>query len=123
MIDVTDESFAAEVLADPGVVLVEFWAPWCRPCKQLAPILSELDTELTGVARVVRIDTDANTRVADTYGISSLPTLLVFAAGEVITALVGSRPKNALRDAIRDAARVVVESQSTAELTSQRGHA
>lgn len=109
--DVTDETFDVEVLDADGVVLVDFWAPWCRPCKQLEPILEELAGELDGLAKVVRIDTDTWPAVADAYDITSIPTLLVVANGEVVTSLVGSRPKAAIRDAVAAAGGRTTSSQ------------
>ena len=98
--DVTDETFASEVLDAAGVVLVDFWAPWCRPCTQVEPVLSELAAELDGRVTVVKINTDENPQVTQQFGITSLPTLLIISNGEVVSQLIGARPKAAIREAL-----------------------
>lgn len=98
--DVTDETFASEVIDAAGVVLVDFWAPWCRPCSQVEPVLSELAAELDGRVRVVKINTDENPQVTQRFGITSLPTLLIISNGEVVSQLIGARPKAAIREAL-----------------------
>lgn len=95
--NVTDATFAAEVLESDVPVLVDFWAEWCPPCHRLAPVIDELAAEYEGRARVVKIDTDANPKVARAYGILSLPTLSVFRGGQVVSQHIGAQSKSKLR--------------------------
>ncbi len=83
-----------------GVVLVDFWAPWCGPCKMIAPVLEELDGEIEGKAKIVKVDVDENQGTASKYGIMSIPTLLLFKDGEVVDKVVGFQPKEALAQLI-----------------------
>ena len=92
MREVTDETFEAEVLAPGTTVVVDFWAPWCGPCKAIEPALEELAETATGVA-FVKIDIDENPRTADRYGVLSLPTVMLFSDGEPRATVYGARPK------------------------------
>ena len=92
MRDVTDESFERDVLQADGPVIVDFWAPWCGPCKAIEPALEEIESE-SGRVRLVRIDIDANPRTADRYGVLSIPTVTLFAGGEPRATVHGARPK------------------------------
>ena len=91
---VTDETFAGET--GSGVVLVDFWAPWCGPCKMIAPVLEELDSELGEKVKIVKLDVDENQETASKFGVMSIPTLLVLKNGEVVDKVVGYQPKDAL---------------------------
>lgn len=95
----TDENFDSEVLESSGAVLVDFWAPWCGPCRQIAPMIDELASENPEV-KIGKVNIDDNPGVAQRFGISSIPTLLVFKAGEVSESFVGVRPKSALQEAL-----------------------
>jgi len=87
MREVTDETFDAEVLQAGGPVVVDFWAPWCGPCKAIEPALTELPLD------VVKLDIDANPRVAQRYGVLSIPTVILFEGGEPRETVYGARPK------------------------------
>ncbi len=102
-LNVTDASFASEVLASDVPVLVDFWAQWCPPCHRLAPVLDELAEEYAGRARVVKVDVDENPQTMRAYGILSMPTLSVFRRGELVSQVVGAQPKAKLRAQIEDA--------------------
>jgi thioredoxin 1 len=93
VVDVTDESFAAEVLASPSPVVVDFWAPWCRPCKAIEPILRQLVAESSGRLGLARVNVDENVAVAARYGVLSLPTVILFAAGEPRETVTGATPR------------------------------
>ena len=98
--EVTDATFQTEVL-DAGVpVLVDFWAPWCGPCRAIAPLLDELAGEYAGKAKVVKINVDDHQAVAQRYRVSSIPNLIVFKNGQVAQQIVGAVPKSRLSQAL-----------------------
>ena len=101
--NVTDATFAEEVLGSELPVLVDFWAEWCPPCHRLAPVLDELAAEYEGRARIVKVDADANPKTVQTYGILSLPTLSMFRDGELVGQIIGAHPKSRLRALIDSA--------------------
>ncbi len=96
---VTDSNFETEVLKADKPVLVEFWATWCAPCRMIAPVLEQLHTELGDKVRVVKIDTDANPQTPSSFGIMSIPTLIIFKDGQPTDRTIGYRSnlKNDLR--------------------------
>lgn len=92
----TDNNFDTEVLTSQTPVLVDFWAPWCGPCRMVAPVIDEIATELQGKLKVVKVNTDENYSVASKYGIMSIPTLGIFKQGKLVDSVIGAVPKNYL---------------------------
>ncbi len=93
-IDVTEASFQTDVLESDLPVLVDFWAPWCGPCRAIAPAVEQIATEYAGKLRVAKVNVDQNQRVAMQYGVSGIPALLVFKGGELVNRAGGAIPKN-----------------------------
>ena len=96
VVHATDASFESEVLQSGLPVVLDFWAPWCVPCKMIAPILDDIATELDGKVKVVKINVDENQQVAAKFGVRSIPTLVIFNEGKVVATQVGALPKNQL---------------------------
>jgi thioredoxin 1 len=98
IIDVTDATFEGEVLKAETPVLVDFWAEWCAPCRAIAPIVKELADQYGDKVKVVKINIDESPQTPGTYGIRSIPTVLVFNGGQVASQLTGARPKAAFEE-------------------------
>lgn len=96
----TDASFENDVLKADKPVLVDFWAPWCRPCLMMAPVIEELALELDGKAVIGKVNVDEQSQYAQQYGIMSIPTLLVFKNGEVVDTMIGVTDKDDLKECV-----------------------
>jgi thioredoxin 1 len=100
VLNVTDESFEQEVKKSSVPVLVDFWAPWCGPCRALAPVIEELASEYDGKVKVVKVNTDDSLQTAQNYHISGIPTLIIFKDGEPVEQMVGNHKKSTLTEVL-----------------------
>jgi thioredoxin 1 len=96
-----NENFATEVLQSETPVLVDFWAPWCGPCKMIAPIVEELASDYMGKLKVGKLNTDENTDLSAQFGIRGIPTLGIFKNGEMVDTIVGAVPKGMIEDKLK----------------------
>lgn len=102
-VEFTDANFEQEVLGADEPVLVDFWAEWCQPCKMIAPFIDQVADEFAGKAKVGKLDTDSNREVAVKYGITAIPTVILFKGGEPVKKFVGLTSRNELAAALADA--------------------
>lgn len=99
IVAVSDQSFKSEV-ESTGTVLVDFWAPWCGPCKMIAPVLEDLDKEVGEQLKIAKLNVDDNPESASRFGVMSIPTLIVFKDGQPVDKIVGFQPKAALKSVV-----------------------
>ncbi len=100
VLEFTDDNFETEVLKSEQPVLVDFWAPWCGPCRLIAPTIEELSNDYAGKIRVGKLNTDDNPKIASSLGISAIPTVLLFKGGEPVEKFVGVQPKPRMSSAL-----------------------
>jgi thioredoxin 1 len=99
IVNVTDQSFKGEVEGS-GAVLVDFWAPWCGPCKMIAPVLEEISQEVGNKLKIAKVNVDENPEAASRFGVMSIPTLMVFKDGQPVDKIVGFQPKDNLMNTL-----------------------
>ena len=105
-INITDQTFEREVLQTTGrPVLVDCWAPWCPPCRLIAPLLDQLAAESNGTYRIAKVNVDENPQISSRFQISSIPTMLIFKDGKLIDRLIGAHPKQTIAERLRLATR------------------
>jgi len=102
-LEFTDSNFQSEVLESPVPVLVDFWAPWCSPCRMIGPVIEELSAENAGSFKVGKVNIDENNRLAMTYNVASIPTIMIFSGGRPVQQMMGVQPKARLQQALDEA--------------------
>src|SRR5881409_115526 len=100
IVALTDETFSGSVNGSPEPVLVDFWAPWCAPCRVVAPVLEALAEEYAGRLKIAKMNVDDNPRIPSSYRVTAIPTLLIFKGGQVVDSIVGAHPRNTIQSLI-----------------------
>lgn len=95
--EIQDKNFQQEVISHDGTVVVDFWAPWCGPCKMLSPVIDEIAEELSGKVKFTKVNVDNNPVVSSSFRIASIPTVMIFKDGKVVDTMVGFRPKESIK--------------------------
>ena len=103
VVELSDQNFQTEVLQSSQPVLVDFWAPWCGPCRLIAPVVEQLADENAASLKVAKVNIDESPNIAASLGISSIPTIMIFKNGQVVDRFVGMQPKTRLQNAIEEA--------------------
>ena len=101
-IQVNDDNFQKEVLESEGLVLVDFWAPWCMPCRMLAPTIEEIANEMEGKVKVCKMNVDESIKYPQQYGIMSIPTVMLFKNGQTVETMIGLQPKEEIIKTIQE---------------------
>ena len=101
-IQVNDDNFQKEVLESGGLVLVDFWAPWCMPCRMLAPTIEEIANEMEGKVKVCKMNVDESIKYPQQYGIMSIPTVMLFKNGQTVETMIGLQPKEEILKTIQE---------------------
>ena len=100
--ETTDNSFTKDVLESKNITLVDFWAPWCGPCRQLSPLIEELAKDMAGQVEVFKCNIDENPEIPSKYSVRGIPTLMIFKDGKILDTKVGSLPKSALYEWVKN---------------------
>jgi len=101
MVVLTDETFAKDVAASDQPILVDFWAPWCYPCRMIAPVLEALAADYAGKVTIAKLNVDDNPRTAGAFGVASIPTLVLFKGGKPVDVIIGARPRAEIEDVLK----------------------
>ena len=102
-LEFTDDNFQEQVLSSTVPVLVDFWAPWCGPCRMIGPVIEELSAENAGSFKVGKVNVDENQRLAMAYNVASIPTIMIFSGGRLVQQMMGVQPKARLQQALDEA--------------------